>query len=524
MQILLRSALLLTIAVSTSVPSAFSMIRVGAIKPSEEQGPTSQQKIIFERTTAASRESEGAHEGETLPSDSTTKRGTAVTARDETYGTAIEEESPSDQEESFPIKIPAGFSEIEKTLLQQDLQKISPESLSQYNSALWQPSKLIEEIFRRWKAKGVTIDPDFVAEATAIRKDAEKKTIAATKLETRAEQVFSMLEEKQQYAVAIHYSDQFLEAATQARNAWISTADMYQQIPGRHWGVRLQDTWARKIDEWQQRRQEIQQDFLKQIKKITSEATASIEKFQEIGATLMREKKYDEGASLSDAYGKIITAQRTLPTSLPEDRLSTETAIRLELGLESLKAAMLQAELKHQVMVGGGASASDLEERTTNESIATFSTFSQRELSADEIAREKRSHAFQHRAEALESYAAETLKTVYDCFGIFTSGGEFADETDTNDLSAAYDKVETADWVLNTLKTRATNEKQDSWLRQEKQEMTIADLEQAIKEAHTIAARIGNEEIYEQDKETHKILADLQKATEEYEEALQNEK
>ena len=160
-----------------------------------------------------------------------------------------------------------------------------------------------------------------------------------------------MLENKQQYATAIHHSDQFIEAAAKVRDAWIKTAEMHLQIPGRQWGVRLKDTWARKIDKWEQRREEIQQDFLTKIKKIANEATDSIEKFREIGATLMREKKYDAGASLSGAYGKIITAQRALPTSLPEERLSTEAAIRLEVGLESLRAAMLQAELKYQTML-----------------------------------------------------------------------------------------------------------------------------------------------------------------------------
>ena len=175
-------------------------------------------------------------------------------------------------------------------------------------------------------------------------------------------------------------------------------------------------------------------------------------------------------------------------------------------------------------MIGGGASENDMEEHTTNESIATFSTSSQRKLSADKIETEKKNSAFQHRAAALESYAAKTLETVYDCFNYFTSGGEFADETDTNDLSAAYDRVETADWVLNALKTRAANGEQDSWLQQEKEEMAIRDLEQTIDEAHAIAARIGNEEVYERDRNTDKILANLQKIKEEYEAAVQNEK
>lgn len=513
MQILLRSILLLAIALSISLPSAFSMIRIGGIKPSEEQGSTSQQKTTFDRTAAARRKSEGTDKIEIWPSDSNAKRGTAVAARDETYEKAA-------GEESWPIKVPLGFSEIEREWLKQDLQKISPERLCQYNNASWQPGKPTQEILGRWKAKGVTIDPDFVEEATAIRKDAEKKTIAAKKLETRAEQAFSTLEEKQQYAVAIYHSDQFIEAAAQVRNAWIKTAEMHQQIPGRQWGARLKDTWASKVDEWQQRREEVQQDFLRQIGKIDSEATASIEKFQGIGAALMQAKKYNEGASLSGAYGKIITAQRALPTPLPEEKLSMAAAIKLELGLESIKAAMLQAELKHQVMIGSGGSESDVEERTTNESITTFSTPSQRKLSADEIETERKNYAFQQRAAALECYAAQTLKIVYDCFSIFTSGGEFGDETDTNNLAAAYDRVETADWVLNALKTRAASGEQDSWLQQEKEEMAIANLEQAIEEAHTIAARIGNKQIYEQDRNTARILADLKKAKAEYAEIL----
>ena len=183
MKILLRSILLLAIALSANAPSAFSMMRAGAAenekKANKEKDTSAQQQSVLDRTAAARRlipGSEGSDEGNALDISANTKRGTAVTTRDETYGKATKgEESLSDKEQSWPVKMPAGFSETEREWLQQDLKKISPEKLYQHNSTAWKPSKKTQEILNRWETKGVTIDPDFVADATAMREDAEKK-------------------------------------------------------------------------------------------------------------------------------------------------------------------------------------------------------------------------------------------------------------------------------------------------------------------------------------------------------------
>ncbi len=518
MKILLRSTLFLIIVLSVNLPLAFSMIRIGEGKPNEKQGSTSQQQT-------ARRETEESDEDRELRLSAHTERGAAATTRDQTYDKGMEgEESLNDAEEPSPITMPVGFSEASKRLLQETLKRFSPGVLRQYHSGLRKPSKQMQSIIDQWETEGISIDPECVDRAIATRKRVQAMTAEANAVEANAEKAFDKLEEGQYYAAAMHLGDQFIEAAIQVRDAWIETAAMYQRIPGRQWGIRLKETWARKVDECQQQQEEIQQDFLKQVEKIASEATASITKFRKIGAALMQEKKYSEAARLSDAYEKIIIAQRALPSPLPKERLSMVGAINLELGLESLKTAMFQAELRHHTMIGSGIWESDIEERTSNESSSAPSASAQGKLSIKEIEEEKSNHAFRRRVAALEIYATKTLETADDCFTFFTSGGEFADETDTNDLSAAYDGLETAAWVLNVLKIRIVNGDQDSVLQQEKEKTAIRNLEKAIEEVHIIAARIGNEEVYEQDKNTAKILANLQKAKEEYQTTLQNEK
>lgn len=354
-------------------------------------------------------------------------------------------------------------------------------------------------------------------EATTFLSLAKEITKSATDSEQRAEEAFTDWEESNNwhalYPTWLACQEAY-KMAYQATEAWIKTAEMHQDTPGRKWGIRLKNKWADNANKWQQRSNEMLQEIYSQASQLSTKGQETIANIKQRCDMLNNKKAYDTAYQLSAAYEKIIDTENALTFFLQNtEEKNRNNLLLLNIAMESVEITTQDALLLDQQIINPDKTTSDSYQKLASDKPSSLQEienfFSMLTIKTDAINR-----AFQKNAESALIFGTQILEAVEPAFDFFTMGGELSDQADVEDLSLAYDQLKSAIALLRVVKE---NTKSADLFFKEKQDLAIKNLQEAAEHARIIATRL---EEYEQDHNRDRILNNLSEIQKTYQDSL----